>query len=252
MICTFIAKTIDALNLKYIFLFISLSYNFASYAVNNTIILFVDQYPSAKIPKNKATKESLSKKLKQPKFVWKDIIKQHRLSSGTPGILAIHLGNSCISDKDGQLTFPRTFQKPVVHLLVTKGIQPVYMVAPATVHNWMLDKHMPSELYEFSFHKDEDTDLYYIDTKKVPLPKDSMISFDTIIIISDPNNIFVPLGATMTQYSVNLVLPTIYIKKNFDFSYNALYTNSIQQYFEAITSDYKPEEQTIAKIITNV
>lgn len=251
MIHTFLTKIIGNLKPKYIFLFILLSCNVGSYAVNNSIILFVDKYPNVKIPKNKETKESLSKKLKQPNFVWKDAIKQHRLSSGIPGILAMHLGNSCTSDKDGQLTFPRTFQKPVVHLLVTKGIQPVYMVAPATVHNWMLDKHMPSELYEFSFHKDEDTDLYYIDTKKVPLPKDSMISFDTIIIISDPNNIFVPLGATMTQYSANLILPTVYIKKNFDFSYNALYTNSIQQYFEAITSDYKPEEQTIAKIITN-
>ena len=246
-------KTIKTvIKIQYIFLFMILSFFSTTNSINNTIILFVEKYPTVKIPKNKETLESLSAKLKQPKYLWKNVISQKRITSGINGIMAMHLGNSCLSDKDGQIIFQRTFQQPIVHLLITKGIQPAFMIAPETVHNWMLEKNTPAILYQFKFHQDEDTELYYIETKKVPLPKDSMITFDTIIIIADPKSVYVPSGATITNYSANLILPNIYIKKDFDFEYNTLRTNAIGQYFESIKSEYKPEEQTLAKIITNV
>jgi len=237
--------------IKNLFLFIVLGCSTYTHTINNKIILFVDKFPRVKIPKNKETVESLSKKLKQPNFVVKTRMKQKRLSSGAQGVMALYLGDASLSDKDGQLTFPRGHQQPLVNLLITQGIQPVYIVAPATVHNWMLEKNKPAIMYQFKFEKDQETDLYYIETKEIPLPTDSMIPLETIVIIADPTSVFVPFGATITHYSPNLILPTIYIKKNFDFSYNALYTNSIKQYFDSVHAEYKPEELSIAKIITN-
>lgn len=237
--------------IKNLFLFVVFIFSGSIHTINSEIILFLDQYPKIKIPKNKETVESLSKKLKQPSFISKKQWEHKRLSSGVPGIMSLYLGEVCLSDKNGQLTFPRGgLQAPIINLIVTKGIQPVYIVAPATVHNWMLDQQKPAEMYQFKYNKDQETELYYIETTKVPLPQDSMIPLGTIIIIADPSSVFVPLGATITHYSPNLILPHIYIKKNFDFSYNALYTNSIKQYFDSIRSEYKPEELTVAKIMT--
>lgn len=236
--------------IKNLFCFMILGYSALIYPINNKIILFLDKYPKVKIPKNKETKESLSKKLKQPAFVFKKKWQQKRLSSGAEGVMAMYLGDASLSDKEGQVIFPRGHQLPIVNLLISQGIQPVYIVAPATVHNWMLDKNKPAKMYQFRFDRDQETELYYIETKEIPLPQDSMIPLETIIIIAEPESIFVPEGATITHYSANLILPNIYIKKNFDYSYNALYTNSIKQYFDSVTAQYKQEEQAIAKITT--
>lgn len=236
--------------IKNLFCFMILGCSASIYTINNTIILFLDKYPKIKIPKNKETKESLSKKLKQPDFVYKKKWLQKRLSSGAEGIMAMYLGNVSLSSKDGQLTFPRGHQKPIVNLLISQGIQPAYILAPATIYNWMIDKNKPAKMYQFLFDKDQETKLYYIEATEVPLPKDSMIPLETIIIIADPKSIFVPLGATITYDSANLVLPNIYIKKEFNYSYNALYTNSIKQYFDSVQSKYKQEELAIAKITT--
>lgn len=237
--------------IKNLFCFIILSCSISIYTINNTIILFLDKYPKIKIPKNKETKESLSKKLKQPAYVYKKKWQQKRLSSGAQGVMAMYLGNTSLSDKDGQVIFMRGHQKPSVNLLVTQGIQPVYILAPATVQNWMLDKNKPAKMYQFNFDKDQETELYYIEAKEILLPQDHMIPLETIIIIADPSSIFVPLGATITQYNGgNLILPNIYIKNNFDYSYNVLYTNSVKQYFDSIQSQYKQDELAVAKIIT--
>ena len=236
-------------SIKNLFLFVIVGYSVCTYALNNSIILFVDQYPMIKIPKNKETKESLSKKLKQPDYVYKKLLKKNRLSSGAQGAMGMYLGYAGLSDKNGQITFPRKHQKPVVNVLVTKGIQPVYIIAPATIHNWMLDKDTPAQMYEFKFDKDQETELYYIEAKKIPLPQDYMIPLETIIIIANPKNVYIPEGATLTHYSANLILPTIYIKKEFNFAHNVLYTNSIKQYFDSIHAEYKPEELSIAALI---
>ena len=113
----------------------------------------------------------------------------------------------------------------------------------------MLDKHEHAEMYEFDQHQDPTTKLYYINAKKTKLPDDHMIPLNTIILIAKPSNVFIPEGATITQYSPNLLLPQIYIKKHFDISYNALYTLSIKQYFGLVQHDYKQEDETISTIL---
>jgi len=237
--------------IKNLILFTILSYCGIITTMNDKIIIFVDKYPKIKIPKNKETIDSLSKKLKQPDYLRKAKYKQKRLSTGQQGVMALKVGDASLSDKNGQITFPRRgHQKPVVNLLVTKGIQPVYIIAPTTVHNWMLDRSKPAKMYQFKLNIDTETGLYYIETIETSLREDSMIQLETIIIIADPETVFVPLGVTLSQYSANFILPNIYIKKNFDFSYNVLYTNSIKQYFDSVRGEYKAEELSIAKITT--
>lgn len=217
--------------------------------LNNFISLTIQKYPTFKEKLNDEQVARYSKKLKQPGYLYKKIVKHQRIDTGVRGIMGIYLGFVSLTDYDGQMNFPRKQQKPEINLLITRAIKPVYMLAPETVNNWMLDPHAPAQMYQFTLKEDKETDLYYIKAKKVDTPKDNMISLDTIILIADPKNVYIPEGATITHNSPNLLLPNVYIRKNFNFSYNALYTLSIKQYFEKINQEYKQEDQSIAMII---
>ncbi|MBI2352725.1 hypothetical protein HYV11_00600 [Candidatus Dependentiae bacterium] len=234
---------------KKLFLFMFLNSFNALYSINSKIILFLRQYPSLNIKNTEKLHKTISQKLQQPDYALGKASKKKKSQEGSQGILAFYLGYANLSDKNGEIAFPRKHQIPNVNLLITKSIQPVYILAPSTIHNWMLDKNTTSEMYHCKFLHDHETSLFYIETSKIPLPENAMIPLDTIIIISDPKDVFVPLGATIAQYSPNLVLPNIYIKKDFDYGYNALYTLSIKYYFEQIHSEYKPETQTIAELL---
>jgi hypothetical protein len=132
--------------------------------------------------------------------------------------------------------------------LVTKGIKPAYIVGPDTIHNWMIDRSQPTELYFIQFKQDDQLELYYFNVSKAELPKNDNIPLNTILFISDPKDVFIPTGATVTELSQNLILPTIYIKKDFCFINNSLYTLAIKQYFRQSQEESQLEELTISQI----
>lgn len=218
------------------------------YPSPSVITFFLQPYPQAKIKMDEKTQSRYSKKLKQPGYLLKKIVKKNRIETGVAGVMCLHLGYTNTSDHNGKVTFPRKQQKSTVNILITRGIKPVYMIAPDTIHNWMLDTQEPAQMYELSLKRDQETGLYYINAKKAELPNDHTISLNTIVIIAHPKNVFIPEGATISHYGTNLILPPVYIKKNFNFTYNALYTLSIKQYFETIALDYKQEDQTVSMI----
>lgn len=217
--------------------------------INSVITFFLQPYPTVAKPLNEERIKKYSHKLQQPGYLFKKIVKGTRVATGSDGVMSTYLGFVSTSDLNGKVTFPRKHQKATVNLLVTKGIKPVFIVAPDTLNNWMLDESEQAAMYNFTLHHDAETELFYIEATTAPLPKNKMIPLETIIIIADPKNVFVPQGATITDYSVNLILPNIYIKKHFNFSYNALYTLSIKQYFGSINQEYKQEKQTISMIL---
>ena len=234
---------------KNLFLFIIFSNSYYVQTLNSRIILFLKKYPSLKIEQQESSMKDLSKKLRQPGYLLQKPLRDNIFSSIDHGANCFYLGFVGLADHNGEISFPRKHQKPILNLLITEGIQPVYILAPSTIHNWMLDKQKSSKMYQFKFSKDQETNLFYIETSKIDLPKDFMIPLETIILISNPNDVMVPIGATMTQYSSNLIVPPIYIKKNFDYAHNNLYTLSIKHYFDQVHSEYKPEDQTIAELV---
>lgn len=243
------------------------------YPVDSIITIFLQKYPYFKIKEHKKLDPTVySKKLKQPGYVSGQIIKKHRWNSRVPGVMLLYAGNLAMSDKNGQVQFPKlqqTFadQETKVYLLITKGVgyNPDYIIAPSTIHNWGLKKLSlnPDESYEIyliSLKKDEKLKLSYFDVQKSKFPdiedknkpawRDGryIIPLNTIIIIADPQDIFVPIGATVTEPSANLILPPIYIKKSFCFVYNSLSTLAIKQYFSQEEPEYQLEKQTISQI----
>lgn len=220
-----------------------------THPVDAIISMFLQKYPYFKVhDTTKFDPEKYSKKLQQPRYFYSTLTKPTTLSNGVPSVMALYAGNVAISDHNGQIIFPRRQQTSNIYILVTKGIKPAYIVAPSTVYNWMLDPKEPAQNYFVEFKQDDQLELYYFNVQKADLPKDGSIPLNTIIIIADPANIVVPTGATITEFSPNLILPNMYIKKGFCFVYNSLYTLAIKQYFEQTFNDYQLEGQTISEI----
>jgi hypothetical protein len=218
-------------------------------AVDSIITFFVQKYPYFKIEQHtKFDPAKYSKQLKQPSFFTQTMNNIVTFNSAIQGIMCLYCGNVATSDKNGQFIFTRNQQTPNIYILVTKGISPAYIIAPDTIHNWMLDPTQPSELYFIQFKQDDKLELYYFNVSKVALPKNNNIPLNTILFISDPKDVFIPLGATVTELSQNLLLPNIYIKKDFCFLNNSLYTLAIKQYFRQTEQESQLEDLTISQI----
>lgn len=226
-----------------------LSFFTATHSSDKIVTFFLQKYPYFKLHQNKSyDQEKYSKKLRQPTWIYQQIIRTSSFSThGVPGVICLYAGRGAVSDANGQVTFPCRQQTHDMYILITKGIQPAYMIAPATVHNWLLDSQHPSEIYKMSFKHDPKTTLFYYESTKTTLP-DNNIPLNTIILIADPQSVFIPLGATIIDESANIVLPIMYIKKEFCFVYNSLYTLAIKQYFAPTDNTLKQDTATIAKI----
>lgn len=217
--------------------------------VDSIITFFVQKYPYFKIEKSaKFDPEKYSKQLKQPNFFYQTISNMHKYDSAAPGVMCLYGGNVALSDKNGQIIFKRNQQTPNTYFLVTKSVLPAYMIAPSTVHNWMLDPKEPAALYFAEFKANDALELYYFEISQAKLPEDHNIPLNTIIFIADPKDVFIPTGATLTDLSQNLTLPNIYIKRDFCFIHNSLYTLAIKQYFRETDQESQLENLTISQI----
>ena len=189
-----------------------------------------------------------SKALKQPNYLYQQAIKPYQSTHHLPSIMCMYSGNIALSSPDGQISFPRLQQTPDMYILVTEKIIPAYMIAPATIHNWMINPEYPTEMYLMKREFDAKTNLSYYQASKVDLPKDNNIPLNTLIFIADPKTIFIPLGATVTDSSSNITLPTMYIKKGFCFVKNTLFNLATNQYFRDTNPSIKQDDQTIMQI----
>ncbi|HSW76631.1 MAG TPA: hypothetical protein VLG50_06285 [Candidatus Saccharimonadales bacterium] len=235
---------------KFLLLIIVTCIPLSQMALDQVITFFLQKYPYVKSTSHDPEfLKRYSKKVQQPGYLSNQIIKSHRTNSGVPGVMCLYGGRVALSDSNGQIIFPRLPQSvPKTYFLITTGIQPAYMIAPATVHNWMIDPKHDSQMYLVQLKQDDQTKLYYFETSQVALPKDNNIPLNTIIIIGNPEEIFIPTGATFTDYSPNLTLPPVYIKKEFCFVYNSFYTLAIKQYFAQTESNFQQEDLTVSMI----
>lgn len=217
--------------------------------LDSIISMFIRKYPYFKKENtSKFDTQKYSQKLKQPAYLYQSITRPHSQRESVSGVMCLYGGQVALSDSNGQITFQRRQQISNIYLLVTSGIKPAYIIAPSTVHNWMIDPTKPSKLYFIQFKQDADLGLYYFDVQPTQLPADNNIPLNTIILIADPEYVFVPTGATTSEYSSNLLLPDIYLKRGFCFIYNQLYALAIKQYFDSTVANYQQENQTVSKI----
>lgn len=154
------------------------------------------------------------------------------------GIFATYAGYLGLSDLNGQITFPRKTQKNSLNLLVTTKISPVFMLRN-TIAYWEIKDHAPAKMYKLEKKQDHETKLFYWEVQEKNIPKNNKIPIHTIIIIANPDNIYVPIGITPTANSSQFILPKIYAKKDFSHIRNALFILNIRPFFSSIKQIHK-------------
>lgn len=230
--------------------------HFYTHTTDSTVTIFVQKYPylsKSEVAQLKKSPDSsqlskYSQAIKQPDYLYKNTIKNYNQKNILPGIMCMYAGNVTLSNPEGQISFPRLQQTQDMYILITEKIFPAYMIAPATINNWMINPQYPTEMYLMKHEFDGKTNLSYYQTTKVDLPKNNNIPLNTLIFIADPQTMFIPLGATIVDSSSNITLPTIYVKKGFCFIKNTLFNLATNQYFRDTNPSVKQDEQTVMLI----
>ena len=146
------------------------------------------------------------------------------------GIFVTYAGFLETSDANGYVLFPRKHTEAKIYVLITKQITPTVMFEQ-TVQHWTASGHMPKKMYLFEQKTDPETQLIYWNVSPASLPEDFVIPLDTIIIITDPSYVTVPEGVTLTHEGQNLLLPTIYVRKEIPIIENSLYILQLAHLF---------------------
>lgn len=161
------------------------------------------------------------------------------------GIWSIYAGFLELSSNDGQLNFPRKHASPNLHVIVTNKLTPIIMFEQ-TVHHWELAPDAPTALYIIEKGQDELTENYFWNTQKIDRIKDNVVPPEAVVIVAKPENIYIPLGITLTTESPNLILPPFYVKPGINNIENTLYILNLSYLFShtKVQNRVKPKRVT--------
>lgn len=226
-------------NLKIAY-FLIFSYLGSYQATFGTITIFVRPYPEAQ-----ATRiEKFEQQIETPGKLSAKTIKNHYFSHmPNTGLFATYMGYLSLTDPNGQLTFPRKSAKTTFNLLVTPNIKPIFMLGN-TIHHWEIDHSVPNKLYTVTQKQDPATKRWLWETKKGTLPRNDIISLNTIVLFAKPSNIVVPEGVTLTTNNPQLILPDIFAKKSLNIPRRALNVLMIRQFFGPLHKTIKKDSPT--------
>jgi len=233
-------------NKKIIFIILAcFLYNFTLWS-DAIITLFIKQYP---IMPNSNYCQDLSHSLKHPGTIAEHCLYGLMDSTLQAGIFATYAGYLNVSNVQGQLSFPYKHSKKAVNMLITPHITPILM-AGNTVHHWELEDANLAALFTIEQKNDDVAKLTYWDIEQIALPTDKKIPTQTIIIIANPHEIYVPIGASPVIESASLLLPDIYVKKGINHVADSLYVLNLKHLFSPVHYQYKADPSRNTILIT--
>lgn len=155
--------------------------------------------------------------------------------SGIP--IAYNRGYIDVSDSNGQVLFPRKEEQATFNILVTQHITPILMLSN-TVHHWEIQKECPAKMFTITQKKDPKASVMYWKAKNQTVPANRIIPLNTFIMLTAPDNVFVPTGITITTRSPQFVLPDVYIAPHARFDKDALKSINLRMLFTPVTPHY--------------
>lgn len=200
---------------------------------SNVISFFLKDYPE-KDDFNNINK--ITKECNLLKTHFQTICNSYNISHNF-AVFSTYAGYLSMSNTNGQIIFPRKVVNNSINLLVTNKLSPVFMFG-ATIAFWEI-QDPNSKMYFFERSQDPETKLFYWEVKEKPLPASNRVPVQTIVIIADPKEIYIPLGTTITRSSANLLLPDIYVKKDINSVANILFTLNIKPFFSTTKQIFK-------------
>lgn len=185
-----------------------------------TITVQVRAYPDVHFVKN----------LTKPDKLASHTLNRIGKNTHNAGIFGTYAGFLEASNPHGYIVFPRKHTNPSLKLLLTNRITPIIMFEQ-TIQHWQLIPNEDAQLYTIEKTTDPDTQLTYWNVTKAELPEDNVIPMETLIIVAQPQHIYVPTGITITDDGPNLILPPIYTRKDINAVDNSLYMLNMAHLF---------------------
>jgi hypothetical protein len=168
------------------------------------------------------------------------------------GFFAIYAGYMDISNKDGLIQFPLRQAATKLYVAFTEKINLIKVKDNTFSHRQFANpqKH-PTKLYLYEKQEDEKKNKFW-NVQEVPLPEDRKINPLTLIIFTQPTNVFVKTGAFICSSSQHMVLPEIYVIDTQDQALSALNILKVKRFFEPVNLEEKPAtEKSTQGIATN-
>lgn len=196
----------------------------------------------------KPTQQTL-RKLKKPHAVAKRTMLGLGSHNLVAGIFSTYYGFLNVSSFIGQTSFPRKQSKGIISVIITQRISPI-MMFNNTVSHWELTPGAKAAAYTFALKEDPETKLSLWEVSKAKVPENGQLQpTESIIILAKPNNVYVPIGATIAHQDANLKLPDMYVKPGINTTRNALYMLNLTFLFKPVDLLYKKEKTRYGTLV---
>lgn len=199
------------------------------------IILFVRAYPAFFFQEHA---QRLSKSVAKPGSIARKkfhLVAQKDFS--VAGLLALYGGFFTFSDPSGLIMFPLLHAASSITIAVTPKVTPIVMIQN-TIHHWEVEDDTPIALYTITHTKDPLTHIAFVTVESIPIPADKILKPEVLILLDNPSNVYIPLGASIAEDSPHFLVPDVYIKKSPSPTV-PLYLLPINHYFGTFTPQYK-------------
>lgn len=230
---------------------------------DNRIILYLKNIPESmqKEISQEADQKDIAPKITKidalmPGQISKKLVKkalQSHIKPHLSGLMAIYGGYADISNHQGLISFPLRHITPKLYLAITPTINLVKIKGNTFSHQEFVTQDQNSiALYSFELKKDEKQNSYW-DVKEEKIPENKKINPITMVILTNPKNLFVPCGTFFTSPNIQLVLPDIFVISRSSNEHALLQALDLSRYFEPIAIEQKKvSDYAIQIMITNI
>ena len=197
----------------------------------------------------------------RPSKIAKTLVKgrlRQNIPPKIPSVFVVYGGYSDYSN-NGRIVFPLRHTSPKLYLVITKKIK-FEMIKQNTVSHaelmqgpvGILDDPAATQIYLFEKKQDDKHKHYYWDVSEQKKPDDNRINPISMVILTNPRNIYVRTGQFISSENENMVLPpNIYVIGTFENNDVILATMDLKQHLEPVEIKIKVSKTKNQRIIKN-
>jgi hypothetical protein len=174
-----------------------------------------------------------------------------KLLPKTSGFIALYGGYVDYSDKNGNIVFPLIHKEKLVYLVITPKIDPVRLHGNTIAYEGFL-KETKTKIYKIEQKKEtKDSSIFYWQVTEIKVPEHNRIDPFSIVLLTKPKNIVVPIGDFITTQNVNLIIPNVYVVGNIDQAKILFDFLDMRRFFEQIKIKTTTKDKVMRKLIQN-
>ncbi len=167
------------------------------------------------------------------------------------GFPILYAGYITVTDSHGLATFPLRHAQQKLYIAVTPDIKMIHVKGSSFSHA----EYSPEQAVALSLYKceklEDDKKQPFWKVSKIDKPDTNRINPITAVILTHPDNIYLPEGDIMASEGEQLILPPIRVIGTQDKDLVNLRLLDIKPYFEQVQSEQKRvNDTTIQKITT--